>query len=327
MFYLSNVPLEGMSRRTGPGKSYREGITLIQLMKKFPDDATAETWFVQVRWPDGIHCPHCGSPNVNTNTKHHSMPYRCRSCRKRFSTKTGTVMESSKLGFQIWAIAIFLIATNLKGISSMKLHRDLGITQKSAWFLAHRIRETFDFAWLPGFDGPIEADETFIGGKRKNMSHEKRKQQTGRGAVGKAVVAGVKDRKTGQVSARVVKGTDALTLQGFVRYHVQPGTTVYTDEALGYQGMTDMDHQTVNHSVGEYVNDMAHTNGIESFWSMLKRGYQGIFHKISHWHLNRYVNEFCGRHNIRSLDTVDMMLSMVAGMVGKRLTYLQLIGM
>ena len=108
---------------------------------------------------------------------------------------------------------------------------------------------------------------------------------------------------------------------------MQPGITVYTDEAFGYQGMTDMDHQTLNHSVGEYVNDMDHTNGIESFWSMLKRGYQGIFHKISHWHLNRYVNEFCGRHNIRSLDTVDMMLSMVAGMVGKRLTYLQLIGM
>ena len=170
--------------------------------------------------------------------------------------------SAPKLGFQIWAIAIFLIATNLKGISSMKLHRDLGITQKSAWFLAHRIRETFDFAWLPGFDGPIEADETFIGGKRKNMSHEKRKEQTGRGAVGKAVVAGVKDRKTGKVSARVVKGTDATTLKGFVRYHVESGTTVYTDEALGYQGMTDMDHQTVNHSVGEYVVDMAHTNGI-----------------------------------------------------------------
>ena len=312
-----------------PGKSHREGITLIQLMRKFPDDATAEVWFVQARWPEGIVCPHCGSTNVNTHCKHPTMPYRCKNkdCRKHFSTRTGTVMECSRLGFQIWAIAIFLIATNLKGISSMKLHRDLGITQKSAWFLAHRIRETFDFAWLPGFDGPIEADETFIGGKRKNMSHDKRKEQTGRGAVGKAIVAGVKDRKTGKVSARVVKGTDAATLKGFVRYHVPPGTTVYTDEALGYQGMTDMDHQTVNHSVGEYVADMAHTNGIESFWSMLKRAYQGIFHIISHKHLNRYVNEFCGRHNIRGLDTVDMMLSMVAGMVGKRLRYVELIGM
>ena len=204
---------------------------------------------------------------LQANTKHRSMPYRCRDCRKRFSTRTGTVMECSKPGFQVWAIAIFLIATHLKGISSMKLHRDLGITQKSAWFLAHRIRETFDFAWLPGFDGPIEADETFISGKRKNMCHDKRKELsgTGRGPVGKAIVAGVKDRKTGQVSARVVKGTDAATLKGFVRYHVEPGTTVYTDAALGYQGMTDMDHSTVNHGVGEYVNGMAHTNGIESF--------------------------------------------------------------
>lgn len=319
-----------------PGKSQRQGITLVQLMQMFPNDATAEIWFVQARWPEGIQCPHCGSFNVNAHCKHPTMPYRCKdkNCRKHFSTKTGTVMECSNLGFHIWAIAIFLVATNLKGISSMKLHRDLGITQQSAWFLAHRIRETWNddferFEWLPGFVeflGPIEADETFIGGKRKNMSHEKRKEQIGRGAVGKAVVAGIKDRKTGKVSAKVVQGTDSVTLQGFVRHHAVPGTTVYTDEARGYQGMTDMDHHAVNHGVGEYVNDMAHTNGIESFWSMLKRGYQGIFHKLSHKQLNRYVNEFCGRHNMRLLDTVDMMLEMVVGMVGKRLRYVDLIG-
>ena len=224
---LWSYPHFSFTKTMSPGKSHREGITLVQLIQKFPDDATAEAWFAQARWPDGIVCPHCGSSDVNTHCKHPTMPYRCRNkkCRKHFSTRTGTVMECSRLGFQIWAIAIFLIATNLKGISSMKLHRDLGITQKSAWFLAHRIRESFDFAWLPGFDGPIEADETFIGGKRKNMSHDKRKEQTGRGPVGKAIVAGIKDRKTGKVSARVVKGTDATTLKGFVRYHVDPGTT------------------------------------------------------------------------------------------------------
>ena len=143
----------------------------------------------------------------------------------------------------------------------------------------------------------------------------------------KESVALTKDRETGQVSARVVKGTDAVTLKGFLRYHAKPGTTVYTDEAPGYQGMTDMNHHTVNHGASEYVVDRVRTNGIESFWSMLKRGYHGIFHKISHWHLNRYVNEFCGSPNIRGLDTVEMMLSMVAGMVGKRLTYMELIGM
>ena len=314
-----------------PGKHFRKGITFPELLKMFPDDATAETWFVQSRWPEGVTCPHCGSSNVQIGAKHPSMPYRCREkdCAKRFSTKTGTVVECSKLGYQVWAIAIFLIATNLKGISSMKLHRDLGVTQKTAWFLAHRIRETWTdqeegFAWM--FPGPIEADETFFGGKRKNMSHEKRKEFTGRGPVGKTAVAGVKDRTTGKVSARVVQGTDSVTLQGFVRHHAIPGTTVYTDEARAYQGMTDFDHHSVNHSVGEYVNDMAHTNGIESFWSMLKRGYQGIFHKISPKHLNRYVTEFAGRHNMRILDTVDMMVNMVVGMVGKRLRYRELVG-
>ena len=208
----------------------------------------------------------------------------------------------------------------------MKLHRDLGVTQKTACFPACRIRETFDFLWLPGFNGPIKADETFMGGKRKNMSHEKHKERTGHGAVGKAVVAGVKDRKTGKVSAMVVKGTDSATLKGFVRYHGPPGTTVYTDAALAYQGMTGMDYHTVNYNAGEYGNDRAHSNGIESFWSMLKRGYQGIFHKISPEHLNCYVSEFAGRHNIRFLDIVEMMLRVVAGMVGKGLKYMELVG-
>ena len=155
------------------------------------------------------------------------------------------------------------------------------------------------------------------------MSHEKRKERTGHGAVDKAIVAGVKNHKTGKVSAMVIKGTDSATLKGFVRYHGPPGTTVYTDAALAYQGMTDMDHHTVNHSAGD---DRAHSNGIESFWSMLKRGYQGIFHKISPEHLNRYVSEFAGRHNIRFLDTVEVMLGIVAGMVGKRLKYMELAG-
>ena len=327
--------------------------------------------------PEGAHC---GSANVKTGANHHSMPFRCRQkgCAKRFSTKTGTVMECSNLGFQVWAIAIFLVATTLKGISSMKLHRDLGVTQKTAWFLAHRIRETWQdtsswFAWLPGFhpfDGPIEADETYVGGKRKNMSHEKRKQIRGRGTVGKVAVAGVKDRATGQVSARVVQNTDSVTLQGFVQHHGTPGATVYTDAALAYRGMTGFEHQAVNHraprkillppheqacrpmdvlsgtgflmvrgsetrgvtlffevphSVGEYVRDGAHTNGIESFWSMLKRGYVGVFHQLSAKHLNRYVAEFAGRHNIRLLDTLDMIRSMVVGIVGKRLPYKTLV--
>ena len=316
-----------------PGKAQRKSITFMELLKMFPDHATAQAWFVEARWPGGAHC---GSANVKTGANHHSMPFRCRQkgCAKPFSTRTGTVMEGSNLGFQLWAIALFLFATNLKGISSMKLHRDLGVTRKTAWFLAHRIRETWQdtsawFAWLPGFnpfDGSIEADETCVGGKRKNMSHEKRKEIRGRGTVGKVAVAGVKDRSTGKVSARVVQHTDLVTLQGFVQHHGTAGATVYTDAALAYRGMTGFEHQVVNYSVGEYVRDVAHTNGIESFWSMLKRGYVGVFHQLSAKHLDRYGEGFAGRHNIRLLDTLDRMMSMVAGIVGKRLPYKALVG-
>ena len=157
-----------------PGKRYRKGMSLIQIMWEFPDDATAEQWFINERWGDKPCCPHCGSENVQSGTKHKTMPYRCREkeCAKRFSIKTGTVMESSKLGYQTWAIAIYLLTTSLKGVSSMKLHRDLDITQKSAWHLAHRIRASLG---EPDgqFSGPVESDETYFGGVRKNMSKAK----------------------------------------------------------------------------------------------------------------------------------------------------------
>ena len=255
----------------GPGKSHCEGISLIEIVRQFPDDETAEAWYVKQRWPHGIACPHCGSMNVQTGAKHKTMPYRCREkeCAKRFSAKTGTVMESSKLGFQVWIIATFLLSTNLKGVSSMKLHRDLGINQRSAWFLAHRLRVALTQEGSP-FDGPVEVDETYFGGKRKNMSNAKRKTLEGRGAVGKTAVIGAKDRDTNKVSARVVDSTDRQTLQGFVRTNAKKGAKVYTDDAAAYQGMKNVEHETVKHSVSEYVRGKPHTNGIESFWAMLK---------------------------------------------------------
>lgn len=308
-----------------PGKSHRKGMTLQELFRMFPDDATAEKWFAEKRWPDGPHCPYCGSTNVQDGAKHKTMPYRCRekACAKRFSVRTKTPMESSKLGFQTWAIALYQVTTNLKGVSSMKLHRDLGITQRSAWFLAHRLRE----AWKdngPQFSGPVEVDETYIGGKRKNMPKSKRVKLTGRGAVGKATVAGVKDRATNRVVARRVPATDKPTLQGFVAEHAAPDAKVFTDDASAYDGLP-FDHEAVCHSVGEYVRGMAHTNGVESFWSMLKRGYQGTFHHFSEKHLDRYVTEFAGRHNDREADTVDQMGNVAQGMVGKRLLYKALV--
>ena len=205
----------------------------------------------------------------------------------------------------------------------MKLHRDLGITQRSAWFLAHRLRES----WKENgamYTGPVEVDETYIGGKRKNMSRSKRKGLTGRGTAGKAVVIGIKDSDSNQVTARKIKVTDTETLQGFVADHAAPDAKVYTDEAAAYKGMP-FDHESVNHSIGEYVRGQAHTNGIESFWAMLKRGYQGTFHHFSEKHLDRYVNEFSGRHNSRDADTTDMMRSVVSKMAGKRLRYKDLV--
>lgn len=304
-----------------PGKYFRKGLSLVEVTRMFPDDATAERWFAEVRWPDGPHCPHCGSPNVQSETKHKTMPYRCRECRKWFSVKTGTVMQSSKLGLQVWALASYLLTTGLKGQASMKLHRDLGITQKTAWHLAHRIRETWAKADEMPFAGPVEVDETYIGGKRKNMPKGKRNTLEGRGAVGKAAVAGAKDRATNRVNAAVVPATDGATLQGFVRARAEAGATIYTDDAAAYRGMAGFEHEAVQHSVGEYVRGMAHTNGMESFWSMLKRGYHGTFHHFSAKHMQRYVNEFEGRHNDREADTIDQMARVARGMVGRRLRY------
>ena len=311
-----------------PGKSYRKGYTLKQFLRKYPDDATAEQWFIKQRWSKGICCPVCGSLNVQTGTKHKTMPFRCRKkvCGKKFSTKTSTVMESAKVGYQDWIIAMFLVSTSLKGVSSMKLHRDLGVTQKTAWFLSMRIRTALSKGGTLSFDGPVEVDETYMGGKRRNMSNAQHKELagTGRGAVGKTAVVGAKDRATNKVAAKVVTATDKETLQGFVKDHADPQATVYTDDATAYETLP-FDHDTVKHSLSEYVKGDMHTNGIESLWSMLKHAHKGTFHKFSPKHLDRYVQEFAGRHNIREQDTIQQMGSMRSGMEGKRLRYKQLI--
>ena len=310
--------------KNGPGRSYRKGLTVIELLQMFPDNASAETWFEEQRWPDGRFCPDCGSVNTVPVKSRKPMPYRCRDCRNHFSVRKGAVMQSSKIGLQKWAIALYMMTTGIKGTSSMKLYREVGIRQATAWFLMQRIREGFMDGRDKPFPGPVEADETAVGGLRKNMHKHKRRTLKGRGSAGKTIVAGVKDRASKQVSAASVFATDAKTLQKFVTDRTEKTATVYTDDATAYTGIK-RDHETVRHSVGEYVNGAVHTNGIESFWSLFKRGYHGTFHHVSEKHLDRYVQEFTGRNNIRDLDTIDQMSSIVTGMTGKRLRYKDLI--
>ena len=255
MFYDETRRIMPRTRKKTPGKSYRRGISLVEAVRRFGDESEAEKWFASRRWPDGVRCPFCGGGGVADIPSRNPMPYRCRTCRKHFSVKTGTVMYRSNLSLSKWAIAFYLYSTNLKGVSSMKLHRDLGITQKTAWHLAHRIRECWGRA-EEKFAGPVEADETYIGGKEGNK-HADKTLNAGRGTVGKAAVAGVKDRATNKVKTRVVKAADAPTLQGFVEANTARDATIYTDEARAYNGLRRR-HEAVKHSAGEYVRLMAH---------------------------------------------------------------------
>ena len=304
--------------KSGPGRAEREGLSIFELVEMFPDEDSARKWFETIRWADGERtCPRCEGTRTSPVKSGKPMPYWCTDCRKYFSVKVGTIMESSNLPLRKWVMALYLLNVNLKGVSSMKLHRDLGVTQKTAWMMAQKIRE----CWLNDaqLSGEVEVDETFIGGRSRNM-HKSKRLNAGRGIVGKATVVGAKERN-GRVKAQHVPGTDTATLQGFVQDNVEPGSTVYTDEHHAYRNLAGLNHETVKHSAGEYVRGMAHTNGIESFWATLKRGYVGTYHNFSVKHLGRYVNEFAGRANVRDHGTLTQMMILAAGMVGKRMRW------
>lgn len=296
------------------GKTDINGISLIKLQQMFPDDDTARKWFEDQIWGDKRKCPRCGCDDTSSTNSGQLMPYYCHGCHKRFSVRIGTVLEASKMSYQKWAIATYQILTNAKGISSRKLAKDLEITQKSAWFVLHRLRKSLES--LVGKDkmkGPVEVDETYIGGLEKNKHADKKRKSK------KTIVVGIKDRSTGEIRTRIVPEATAARLTQFIEENVEQGAKIYTDENRAYNNLEN--HETVNHSKGEYGRGPVHINGIESFWSLVDRGIMGTYHVVSPKHLWRYLVEFSVRLKLKEKDTRTMMESVVKGMVGIKLTY------
>ena len=305
-------------------KQKRQKLSLYQLLEIFDTEEKAMKHIEKVRWEGSRHCPRCGSVETK-EASHKKMPYWCKDCRKYFSVRTGTLMEDSRLSYRKWLTAIYLMGTSLKGVSSTKLANDIGITQKSAWFLAHRIRQAWDEN-ARQFFGSVEIDEAYLGGLERNK-HKSKKRNAGRGPSGKKPVIAFKERGTKKVKAVTVDSTDQGTIARVVTNNISRKTRIYTDEAAMYTILKYLgyDHRKVNHKSGEYVRGEIHTNGVESFWALLKRGYYGVYHKMSVKHLQKYVNEFANRTNVRPMDTIDQINLTISGLVGKRLTYQELI--
>ena len=297
--------------------------SLYDFLTMVPDEESARKYFELKRWNGNVRCPHCSRYNITECKEQKPMPYRCRDCRKFFSVRFGTILEESKLPLHKWLFCMYLLYTSRKGISSIQVAKTLGVTQKTAWFLCHRIREVWMKSKKEKLDGIIEVDETFIGGKESNK-HFSKKLNQGRGSVGKLIVIGANQRN-GNVIVKHIDDTSAYNLQGFINKHVEKKSNVFTDEFKSYKGLTGFVHEFVNHSGKQYVKGNVHTNSIESFWSLLKRGYYGVYHYMSGKHLKRYIHEFSYRHNTSKIDVMECIGDTITKMVGKRIMYCDLV--
>ncbi|MGD0736890.1 MAG: IS1595 family transposase [Terracidiphilus sp.] len=311
---------------------------LMGAIRYFADPDVCVDFVAAMRWPQGVVCPHCASDRVSYLSSRRIWKCMAKSCYKQFSAKTQSVFEDSPIPLDKWMVAVWMVVNCKNGISSYEIARDLSVTQKSAWFMLHRIRLALrgDLEGLFGFGGPVESDETFIGPNPQKMHKDRKAKVQARdglrgGLVGKTAVQGILDRELRQVRAKVLPNMKRETLQNAILENVTPFAKVYTDEAMQYDGLEkQFIHKVVNHSQ-EYVNGQVHTNGIENFWSLLKRGLRGTYIAVEPFHLERYLDEQVFRYNNRAtkdnpLDDRDRFMLAVSQIAGKRLTYAELTG-
>ena len=300
--------------------------TLQEAMLYFANPVNCREYLVARHWPNGVTCPRCGSQNVLFLEKYNRWHCREKHNAPQFTLKTGTIMEDSPIGLDKWMTAMWQIVNCKNGISSYEIHRALGITQKTAWFLDHRIRLALTSGSFEKLTGEVEADETFIGGKARNMHVGKRQRRiTGTGGKDKTAVMGIMERG-GKVRTVVIANRKKKALQAEVKKHVEAGSALYTDALLSYEGLAgDYAHQVIDHAV-QYVDGRIHTNGLENFWSLLKRGIAGTYVSVEPFHLFRYLDEQAYRFNNRKLSDAERFSIAVDGIIGKRLTFDQLTG-
>jgi len=297
---------------------------LIEAIRYFSDRDICVDYVSKLRWPDGPVCPRCGGTEhsyVSTRRV-----WKCKSCKRQFSVKAGTIFEDSALGLDKWLPAIWLAANSKNGISSHELARALGITQKSAWFMLHRIRLAMQTGSFLKLSGDVEVDETYIGGKARNMhKRDRRRKISGTGMIDKTAVLGMIERG-GPVCVEVIPDAKRATVQSRIRKTVEPGSAVYTDALRSYSGLDDnYAHEIVDHAE-EYVNGRVHTNGMENFWSLLKRGLNGTYISVEAFHLFRYLDERAFTFNLRELNDAGRFDAVLGRVSGRRLTYAELTG-
>jgi transposase-like protein len=308
----------------------QEPRTLQEAIVYFADPVNCREYLVSRRWPDGVTCPRCGSKDVLFLEKYNRWHCRAKHDAPQFTLKTGTIMEDSPIGLDKWLMAMWQIVNSKNGISSCEVHRAIGITQKSAWFLDHRIRFALTMGSINKFSGQIEADETFIGGRARNMHSEKRARKiSGTGGKDKTAVMGILERGSkvtgSRVRTKVVDNTKKKTLQPEIREHVLAGSALFTDSLKSYEGLGEFQHEVVDHAV-EYVRGEVHTNGLENFWSLVKRGLNGTYVSVEPFHLFRYLDEQAFRYNNRKMEDGERFDIAVRHIVGKRLTWDRLTG-